>query len=68
MRRGGGPLTDEYNALMKNNTWCLVPKPACFNVVTNKWIFRYKYNLDGLLSRYKANSSDIFVVPRTICS
>jgi histone deacetylase 1/2 len=47
-------MTDEYNALMNNNTWCLVPKPAGVNVVTGKWIFCYKYNSDGSLSRYKA--------------
>jgi hypothetical protein len=47
-------MTDEHNALMTNNTRCLVPKPAGVNVVTGTWIFCYKYNLDGSLARYKA--------------
>lgn len=47
-------MLDEYNALMKNNTWSLVSRPAGINVVTGKWIFRHKFNPDGSLSRYKA--------------
>jgi histone deacetylase 1/2 len=35
-------MIDEYNALMKNNTWCLVPKPAGVNVVSGKWIFLHQ--------------------------
>lgn len=47
-------MIDEYNALMHNNTWSLVPCPAGTNVVIEKWIFRHKLNPDGTLCRYKA--------------
>ncbi|WVZ82501.1 hypothetical protein U9M48_029756 [Paspalum notatum var. saurae] len=47
-------MQEEFNALMKNNTWCLVPKPAGANVISGKWIFRHKLNPDGSLARYKA--------------
>lgn len=47
-------MTDECNALMTNNTWCLVNRPAAVNVVGDKWIFRIKYHPDGTLSKYKA--------------
>jgi hypothetical protein len=47
-------MTDEYNALMNNNTRCLVPKPAGVNIISGKWVFRIKYNADGTISRYKA--------------
>jgi hypothetical protein len=40
--------------LMKNNTWCLVPKPAGANVISGKWIFRHKLHPNGSLARYKA--------------
>ncbi|GJT64335.1 ribonuclease H-like domain-containing protein [Tanacetum coccineum] len=40
-------MTDEYNALIKNNTWTLVPRPVNVNIVQ-------KYLADGTLSRYKA--------------
>ena len=47
-------MLEEYNALMKNDTWCLVSRPAGANVVAGKWIFRHKFNPDDYLSRYKA--------------
>ncbi|GKC46072.1 ribonuclease H-like domain-containing protein [Tanacetum coccineum] len=47
-------MYDEYNALIKNSTWILVPKPPNVNVVRSMWLFRHKYHADGSLSRYKA--------------
>jgi hypothetical protein len=47
-------MQEEFNALMKNNTWCLVPKPAGANVISGKWIFRHKLHPNGSLARYKA--------------
>lgn len=47
-------MLEEFQALMTNNTWSLVPKPAGANIVTGKWIFRHKLHSDGSLARYKA--------------
>jgi hypothetical protein len=47
-------MREEYNALMKQNTWTLVPRLVGVNVVSGKWIYRHRYNIDGSLSRYKA--------------
>nr|GEU50481.1 ribonuclease H-like domain-containing protein [Tanacetum cinerariifolium] len=47
-------MYDEYNALVKNSTWILVPKPSNDDVVRSMWLFRHKYHADGSLSRYKA--------------
>ncbi|GJW59700.1 ribonuclease H-like domain-containing protein [Tanacetum coccineum] len=47
-------MYDEYNALIKNSTSVLVPKPPNVNVVRSMWLFRHKYHADGSLSRYKA--------------
>ncbi|GJX37518.1 ribonuclease H-like domain-containing protein [Tanacetum coccineum] len=47
-------MYDEYNALIKNSTWILVPKPPNVNVVRSMWLFQHKYHADGSLSRYKA--------------
>jgi hypothetical protein len=47
-------MEEEYDALITNNTWELVPRPVGSNVVTGKWIFKHKFNSDGTLERYKA--------------
>jgi hypothetical protein len=47
-------MNDEFQALVHNNTWTLVPRPPRANVVTGKWIFKHKMRSDGTLDRYKA--------------
>nr|GEY72061.1 ribonuclease H-like domain-containing protein [Tanacetum cinerariifolium] len=47
-------MYDEYNALVKNGTWLLVPRPACVNMVRSMWLFKHKFHADGTLSRYMA--------------
>ncbi|GJU43592.1 ribonuclease H-like domain-containing protein [Tanacetum coccineum] len=36
-------MCDEYNALIKNNTWTLVPRPPDANIVRCMWLFRHKH-------------------------
>jgi hypothetical protein len=45
---------EEYAAFLANHTWDPVPHPPSTNVVTDKWIFRYKLTSDDSLDRYKA--------------
>ncbi|GKB50222.1 ribonuclease H-like domain-containing protein [Tanacetum coccineum] len=47
-------LFNEYNALITNGTWVLVPRPANVNVVRSMWLFKHKFNANGSLNRYKA--------------
>ena len=47
-------MYDEYNALVKNGTWVLVPRPSGVNMVHSMWLFKHKFHADGTLSRYKA--------------
>jgi hypothetical protein len=46
-------MADEFQALIDNGTWCLVPQPPGANVVPGKWIFKHKYHFDGSLARHK---------------
>ncbi|KAG8499008.1 hypothetical protein CXB51_005388 [Gossypium anomalum] len=43
----------EYNALLSNGTWDLVPLPEGHRAVGCKWIFRIKRHADGSVARYK---------------
>lgn len=47
-------MQKEYDALLANKTWCLIPKPSTARVITEKWVFRHKYSADGSFVRYKA--------------
>jgi hypothetical protein len=42
-------MEEEYATLIANNTWDLVPHSVGSNVVTNKWIFKHKFNSNGTL-------------------
>ncbi|GJT73614.1 ribonuclease H-like domain-containing protein [Tanacetum coccineum] len=46
-------MYDEYNSLVKNGTWILVPWPSNVNLVRSMWLFKHKFHADGTLSRYK---------------
>lgn len=47
-------LSQEYNALIYNQIWELMPKTSYMNIVACKWIFRIKWNPDGSIEWYKA--------------
>ena len=44
----------EYQALLKNQTWHLVPRPPRCNLIDCKWVFKLKYRADGSIDRHKA--------------
>lgn len=47
-------MLDEYNALIKNKTWDLVPRPPDVNVIRSMWVFRHKKKSNGSFERHKA--------------
>uniref|UniRef100_A0A1J3F133 Putative mitochondrial protein n=1 Tax=Noccaea caerulescens TaxID=107243 RepID=A0A1J3F133_NOCCA len=47
-------MKEEMNALKKNETWDLVPKPKDVQPVSCKWVYRIKRKTDGNIDRYKA--------------
>ncbi|CAL1368879.1 unnamed protein product [Linum trigynum] len=47
-------MTTEFEALIPNHTWDLVPPPPDCNILTNRWVFAEKTNPDGSLERQKA--------------
>ncbi|XP_069152648.1 uncharacterized mitochondrial protein AtMg00820-like [Solanum lycopersicum] len=47
-------IKHEFDALIKNQTWELVPPDPIKNIVSCKWLFRIRRNVDGSIDRYKA--------------
>lgn len=47
-------MEKEFNALVENNRWMLVPKDDSKNIVGNKWVFQVKRKFDGIVKRLKA--------------
>ncbi|MCO5606603.1 hypothetical protein L7F22_060791 [Adiantum nelumboides] len=47
-------MDSEYQSLMANGIWQLVPAPPNRKLVTCKWLLRKKFHADGSVSRYKA--------------
>ncbi|GKV51593.1 hypothetical protein SLEP1_g58230 [Rubroshorea leprosula] len=47
-------MSDEFNALVRQGTWELVPHTDVQNVIGCKWVFRVKRNKESGIDRYKA--------------
>eukprot|EP00253_Pinus_taeda_P032550 PITA_32550 len=46
-------MTEEYQSIMKNDVWEVVPKPQDKTIVTSKWIYKIKYAVDGSTEKLK---------------
>jgi hypothetical protein len=47
-------MQTEFNALLQNRTWSLVPPYPSQNIVRCKWVFKLKRKADGSIERHKA--------------
>jgi hypothetical protein len=47
-------MESEYSALIRNNTWHLVPPSPGHNLIDCKWVYKIKRKADGFIDRYKA--------------
>jgi hypothetical protein len=46
-------MDNEFGALLKNQTWHLVPPKSRVNVIDYKWVYKIKRKSDGSIDRYK---------------
>ncbi len=47
-------MQEEFQSLLENQTWTLVPAPAHRKVLRGKWTFKLKRGAKGEVTRYKA--------------
>ena len=47
-------MNDEYDSLMKNQTWELVELLENKVHIGSKWLYKSKFKIDGSIDKYKA--------------
>ena len=47
-------MIEEYQLIMKNDVWDVVPRHEGKSVVISKWIYKIKHDVDGSIEKYKA--------------
>jgi hypothetical protein len=47
-------MMEEYNSIMKNDVWEVVPRPEGKSVVTSRWLYKLKHVADGSIEKYRA--------------
>lgn len=47
-------MTKEYQSIIENDVWDIVPRPKDKSVVSSKWLFKIKHAVDGSIEKYKA--------------
>ena len=50
-------MIEEYQLIMKNDVWDVVPRLEGKSVVNSKWIYKIKHATNGSIEKYK----EIFV-------
>ena len=46
-------MVEEYDSIMKNQVWEVVPRPEGKKVVGSRWIYKVKHAADGRMEKYK---------------
>jgi hypothetical protein len=46
-------MIEEYQSIIKNDVWEIVPRPKSKDVVSSKWLFKIKHVADGSIEKYK---------------
>jgi hypothetical protein len=47
-------MTEEYQSIIKNDVWEVVPRPKFKDVVSSKWIYKIKHATDESIENHKA--------------
>jgi len=47
-------MNEEYELIMNNYVWDVVPRPRDKFVVTSKWLYKIKHGVDGSAEKFKS--------------
>ena len=47
-------MVEEYDSIVRNSAWEIVPRPEGKSVVGSRWIYKVKQAADGSVEKYKA--------------
>jgi hypothetical protein len=47
-------MIEEYQSIIKNDVWEIVPRPKNKDVVSSKWLYKIKHATDGSIKKHKA--------------
>jgi hypothetical protein len=47
-------MLEEYQSILKNDVWEIVPRPKRKDVVSSKWLYKIKHVVDGSIEKHKA--------------
>ena len=47
-------MIEEYQSIMKNDVWDVVPRKEGKSIVTSKWTYKIKHDADGSIEKHKA--------------
>jgi hypothetical protein len=53
MKEWEDAMIEEYQSIIKNDVWEIVPRPKSKDVVSSKWLFKIKHVVDGSIEKYK---------------
>ena len=48
-------MIEEYDSIMKNQVWEVVPRPQSKKVMGSRWIYKVKHATNGSVEKYKAH-------------
>jgi hypothetical protein len=48
----------EFNSIMKNNVWEIVPQLEGKSMIDSEWLYKVKHAIDGSVEKYKAGFVD----------
>ena len=46
-------MVEEYDSIVKNSAWEIVPRPVDKSVVGSRWLYKVKQAIDGSVEKYK---------------